>query len=126
MEEASAKDLWTVNRYLKEPVGDGGKSHIPTLRAKDNNGIVRVATMNKGKAEVLHKVFFPPKPMESTVPVGYQYPVPLPPPDIISKDQIRRHVRALSLYKASGPDGIPNIVLQKAIDIIKDYLDYIY
>jgi hypothetical protein len=41
LEEASDRDLWTSNRYLKDPIGDGGKSRIPTLKVKDDNGIVR-------------------------------------------------------------------------------------
>lgn len=120
LEEASAKDLWTVNRYLKELVGDGSKSYIPMLRVNEEDGTASEITTNEEKAEVLHK------PAQLTVPANYIYLVPLPLPDDITKDQIQRHVKALSPYKASSPDGIPNIVLQKMVDIIEDYLNYIY
>ena len=81
---------------------------------------------NKGKAEAFHKIFFPPKPAESTVPVDFNYPEPLLSPDTITKDQIIRHIKALSSYKASGPNEIPNILLQEAMELIVDYLDHIY
>ena len=81
---------------------------------------------NKAKAEAFHKIFFPPKPAESTVPVDVIYPEPLPPPDTITKDQIAQHIKALSPYKVSGPDEIPNIVLQEAMEHIVDYLAHIY
>ena len=40
LKEASAKDLWMVNQYLKELVGNKGKSHIPTLKIKKEDGTV--------------------------------------------------------------------------------------
>jgi len=47
-----------------------------------------------------------------------------PPP--ISKAQLRQQIERLSPYKASGPDGIPNVVLQKSVNLIEDYLLQIY
>jgi ribonuclease HI len=126
LEEASERDLWTSNRYLKEPVGDGGKSRIPTLKVKDGDGLVREIASNADKAEAFHRVFFPPKPLTSSVPTNFQYPSPLPAPPIISKDRIRKHIRSLSPYKASGPDGIPNVVLQRTVDLIEDYLEPLF
>ena len=29
--EAGTKDLWTANRYIRDPVGDGGRPRIPSL-----------------------------------------------------------------------------------------------
>ena len=40
LEEASDNDLWNINRYLKAPVGDGGKSYIPSLKVKEEDGLV--------------------------------------------------------------------------------------
>ena len=88
LEEASDRDLWTSNRYLKDPIGDGGKSRIPTLKVKDNSGRQSEVASNADKAEVLHKVFFPPKPAQSSVPENFQYPTPLPPPSEISLEQV--------------------------------------
>ena len=44
----------------------------------------------------------------------------------INREQIKWCALSLSPYKAPGPDGIPNIVLMKVIDIILDHLYYIY
>jgi hypothetical protein len=49
-------------------------------------------------------------------------PDPLPP----EKEDIARIIQKLSPYKALGPDGILNIVLQKCLDDIADHLLYIY
>ncbi|KAF8152317.1 hypothetical protein B0H34DRAFT_632568, partial [Crassisporium funariophilum] len=81
---------------------------------------------NEEKAAALAKSFFPAKPTNSSVPPNHEYPNPLPDPPPISLDQIRQQVRRLSPYKANGPDEIPNIVLQKTIDLIKHYLLHIF
>ena len=31
LEDMSVSDIWTANRYLRDPVGDGGSPQIPTL-----------------------------------------------------------------------------------------------
>ena len=80
---------------------------------------------NEGKAAAFYKIFFPPKPAESSVPAEFIYPEPLLPPNTITKEQIIRHIKALSPYKASGPDKIPNIVLQESAEIIVEYLNHI-
>lgn len=122
LEEASDSDLWTANRYLKDPIGDGGKARIPTLKVKEVDGTTREVSTNTDKAEIFNKIFFPPKPDTSSVPENFDYPNPLPPPPAIEKEQIRRQILSLSPYKASGPDGIPNVVLQKSLEFIEDYL----
>ena len=38
LEEATDNNLWNVNQYLKELVGDRGKSYIPTLKVKEGDG----------------------------------------------------------------------------------------
>jgi hypothetical protein len=50
--------------------------------------------------------------------------IPDPPP--ITSKQIEEQIHCLSLYKASGPDEIPNIVLQKSYELIADYLLHIF
>jgi hypothetical protein len=56
----------------------------------------------------------------------FEYPDPLPNPPLPDKPRIERFIRKLSPYKAPGPDGIPNIVLQKCYNLIADHLMYIY
>jgi len=126
LEEAADHELWTANRYLREPTGDGGKTHIPTLKVRNERGIVREVNMNNEKAEISSKVFFPLKPGSSSIPEDPQYPQPMPNPPPISKAQVRQQIERLSPYKASRPDGISKMVLQKTIDLLEDYLLYIY
>ena len=38
LEEMTAADMWTANKYIKEPTSDGGCSCIPTLKTKDEEG----------------------------------------------------------------------------------------
>jgi ribonuclease HI len=126
LEEMTAEDIWMANRYLKEPIGDGGSPRIPTLRTKDEEGNEIALTSNEAKAKIFGKTFFPPPPLAPTIPPNYQYPEPLPDPEPITKEQVIRQIKRLSPYKAHGPDGIPNVVLQRCIEIIEDRLLTIY
>jgi len=122
LEEVADHDLWTANGYLKELTGDRGKTHIPTLKIRSEGGFTREVNTNEEKAEIFSNVFFPSKPAQTSVPEEYQYPVPMPNPPLISKAQLHQQIDRLSLYKASSPDSIPNIVLQKSADVLEDYL----
>ena len=44
----------------------------------------------------------------------------------ITREQIHKQLRKTKLFKAPGPDGIPNVVLSNSIDLIMDRLFYIY
>ena len=128
LENAAEQDLWTANRYLREPTGDGGKSRVPTLKVVDEgaNGLVREVNTNEGKAKALAHLFFPKKPDVSRTPDNYEYPDPLPPPPPITSDQIERQIKRLSPFKACGPDGIPNVVLQKCLAQLLDHLVHLF
>jgi len=106
------KDIWTANKYISEPVSDGGKPRIPTLRVKAPNCNTREIYANEDKAKALVNSFFPKKPAELTVPANPIYPQPLDEPDQLFKERIHRHIAKLSPHKVPGPDGIPNIILQ--------------
>jgi Reverse transcriptase (RNA-dependent DNA polymerase) len=54
------------------------------------------------------------------------YPIDIPNLPGITKDQIRRHAAKLRPHKAPGPDGIPNVVLTRSINIIIEHLLYIF
>ena len=109
LEEAIDHDLWTSNRYLKDPIGNGRKAKISMLEVKEDDGSTKEIASNAEKA----KIFSPPMPEALLVPSNYPYLAPLPTLPVITKDQICRHVNSLSAYKASRPDGISNVVLQK-------------
>jgi len=126
LENTDAADIWSVNKYLMNPSGDGGQTRIPTLKVKGNDGIPREVNTNKGKANILSEAFFLLKPAASTVPQAHKYPDPLPPSAPVTKEQIHAHIAKLSPYKAPGLDRIPNIVLQKSANLIVPYLLPIY
>ena len=127
LENAAEQDLWTANQYFKEPTGDGGKSHIPTLKVPgEMDGLTGEINTNDGKAKALAQVFFPKKPDQSRVPEDYEYPEPLLLPPPVTLEQITCQIRRLSPFKASGPDKIPNVVLQKCLEQLLDYLVYLF
>ena len=126
LENLIGDDIWTTNKYIKNPVGDGGVSRIPTIRARNENGEETATNDNEEKARIFAKAFFPPPPNGIDVNAVQVYPDPLPDPPPPTKQQIERTIRRLPSYKAPGPDGIPNIVLQKSFDMIADHLLYIY
>ena len=125
LEEMTAADIWTANKYIKEPAGDGGCSRIPALKIRSEEGAERLIRDNEAKANIFARTFFPPPPPLQEQE-EHQYPEPLPDPPQINEEQVKRHIAKLSPYKAHGPDGIPNIVLQKCVDIIGTRLTRIF
>jgi hypothetical protein len=125
LEEATVSDIWTANRYFKEPSGDGGSPRIPTLKVNHEGNTITVND-NEEKATIFAKTFFPTRPTNSSVLTSSAYPEPLPNPRRITKKQILAQIQRLSPYKASGPDGIPNVVIQKCADLILDHLYHIF
>lgn len=127
LENITGPDLWTANRFISTPLGDAGKTKIPPLKVSQADGSTIVASSEAQKAEVLAKSFFPPRPAESSVPTDFIYDDPIPGTyHNFSRAQIRAQVSKLSPYKAPGPDGIPNVVLMKCIDVIIDRIFFIF
>jgi hypothetical protein len=122
----TAADMWTANKFIREPVGDGGSPRIPTLKVTNQAGEEVFISSNEEKARTFAKMFFPPPPPRVERHEHFEYPEPLPDPPRISASQIRRHIAKLSPYKAPGPDGIPNIVLQKCVNTLISRLIRIY
>src|ERR1700678_198148 len=126
LEDMTAADMWTANKFIREPVGDGGSPRIPTLKVKSQEGVEILVNDNEEKARIFARLFFPPAPPIQENYDQFEYPEPLPDPPRITVGQIRRLIAKLSPHKAPGPDGIPNIVLQKCVDIIISRLIRIY
>jgi len=66
---------------------------------------------------------------DKTIVLGLRragFPEEVAPLPRITREQINWRTHSLSPYKAPGPDGIPNIVLTKNINVIIDHLYYIY
>jgi ribonuclease HI len=125
LERATDPDLWTANRYITAPPSDCGKTRIPELTYTSNEGQCR-ARSNEEKGRVLAKTFFPEKPSTINVDGPTETPTPICTADPISREQVKRALARLKLYKAPGPDGIPNIVLTKCADMIESRLWYIF
>ena len=60
------------------------------------------------------------------MPANYEYPDPLPDLLQIVKAQLDTKVNRLSPYKVYSPDEIANIVIQKCLNLLSDYLLYIF
>jgi len=58
--ELRGKELWTAHQYVSIPMGDRGKSRIPTLKVTED-GTARDATTNEEKSTALCHIFFPQK-----------------------------------------------------------------
>jgi ribonuclease HI len=126
LEEMTASEIWTANKYIKEPVGDGGNPRIPTLKSKNAAGVESSISSNEGKAKVLAATFFPPPPALEQDYSNEEYPDPLPDPPKITMEQLLRHILKPAPYKAHGPDEVPNVVIQKCAPLIQNRLIRIY
>ncbi|KAJ8585798.1 hypothetical protein M405DRAFT_706863, partial [Rhizopogon salebrosus TDB-379] len=80
------------------------------------------ASTNEEKSATLANAFFPPPPTFSSVPDGFEYPAPVPTPQPITEDQLKRSIMKLSPYKAPGPDGICNIVFKRCTNLLLPHL----
>jgi hypothetical protein len=118
--------IWTANKFIKEPAGDGGCPRIPTLKTRNDDGITTHVNDNGDKAALFARTFFPLPPPIHEDQEHFDYPEPLQNPPQISPEQVQRHITKLSPYKAHVPDGIPNVVLQRCTDILIERLTYIF
>ena len=125
LENATSRDIYTTNKYLNSEPSDYSSTWIPPLKTTNLQQHEELATENSAKAEALAEVFFPPPPVESIIP-DCTYPEPLKARGFFSREDIRSAIKKLKSYKAPGKDGIQNVVIQKCVDTIIDYLYYIY
>ena len=121
-----ANNIWTANKFIKEPAGDGGCPRIPILKIKDEQGTNVCVNDNGDKAKSFAKNFFPTPPEQPVEQDQADYPEPLPDPPQLTPSQIQQHITKLSPFKAHGPNGLPNVMLQKCSDMIIKQLSRIY
>ena len=119
----TSANIWTANKFIKEPTGNGGCPRVPTLETKDGNGNKIHVNNNEEKAKLFAKTFFPDALNRSIDYSQHKYPKPLPDPLQLTK---AKHIAKLSLYKAHRPDGILNIVLQQCTNLITNQLTIIF
>lgn len=124
LEDIMERDIWTASKYILQPFTDGSTSRIPTLMKQNEQGkILEEAWTNVNKSRLLSEVFFPKHPL--TLPdhpmdaLPYPKPLPFTPPTL---QQLECQIHHTGPYKAPGPDGVPNIVLQQVFHLIGQWL----
>ena len=125
LENASGNDLWIANAYIVNPGGDGGKSRIPTLKGKDQEGQETLASTNEEKSALLARSLFPDPPPLSSVLPDYNYPDEVETWTDITAVQLTAAINKLSPLKAPGPDRVANIVFQKC-RTLTEYLLHLF
>lgn len=69
LEEATSKDIYIANKYLKSKLTDYASARIPDLKTRSaNNGPNTTVTENIYKAKVLAETFFPPPTSHLPIP----------------------------------------------------------
>ena len=124
-EKATDPNLWTAHKYITALPGDCGKTRIPNLNYADSEGQQK-ARLKEEKGWILVRTFFPDKPKPSKEGSGTITPNSICKADPISREQVTRALQRLRLFKALGPDRIPNIILTKCTDLIESRLWYIF
>ena len=94
-----AADVWTANKYIREPAGDGGSPRIPTLRVINQADEQVLINDNEDKARTFVKMFFPPPPPRVEDHKDYQYPEPLLDPPLLT-------VRYEGTYQSYPPTSL--------------------
>ena len=125
LESANSRDIYTANKYLNSELSDYSSTRIPPLKTTNFQQQEVIVTENSAKAEALAEAFFPPPPVEPIIP-ECAYPELLKARGYFSREDIRKAIKKLKPYKAPGEDGIQNIVIQRCVDTVIDYLYYIY
>jgi hypothetical protein len=115
LKNTSEQNKSTANRYISEPESNGSKTYIPQLEMPQPDSAPTMAVMNEEKTHVLKRTFLPPPPAMPSDFSNVEYQMLLPNVPEIKETQITRQAARLSSYKASGPDHIPNIVIQQSI-----------
>ena len=118
-------DIYAIQCLISAPASDGGKVRIPALKYKEGD-INKMATSNVEKGAALAKGFFPQKLQMQNPQEGAVYPKECSKAGKVTEEQIQKQLKKLKLYKAPGPDGIPNIVLTKNTDLLAKRLLPIY
>lgn len=117
----SIEDFWKVARWARRR-GAARPSFTPTLRYGG-----REFESPKEKARLLREVLHPKPPDAdlSDITEDYAYPEPLTAPRITTWE-VKRAIDRVSPNKAPGPDGLPNLALQRALPIIGPYLTHLF
>jgi len=113
VKEADEATIWKVKKYLDTTPTS---IYISTITGS--------AASNDEKAEILRTTFFPQPPQAdlSDIQMASYLEVVPSPRTLITPSQVGNAIEKLALKKAPGPDEIPNLVLKKCYDEIKEHL----
>ena len=118
LEAAQGPDIWTATCYISSPADDGGRQCIPTLKVTQADSMTSEVTTNEEKAATFYQPFFPPKPAVTGVPNNPEYPAQVKYKFQLSEAQLHQQISRLKPHKAPGGDGIPNVVLKQAAELL--------
>ncbi|KAJ5094940.1 reverse transcriptase [Penicillium argentinense] len=113
VEEATQdiQGFWNLAKWARNR-GTPRATFTPTLQAGDRTYETAVE-----KAQILQETLFPPAPDAELGDLqGFIYPTSIDMP-AITQDEVTRVVLRTASHKAPGPDGIPNAVLKKALEV---------
>jgi len=111
------KTVCTAHKYLSREPNDGGKTQVPTLRVKQENGHVRTVETNTDKSRVLQDTFLEPE-GDGAWQEEEDYTIPKFKYEPITDDQILQEISCRGPYKAAGANGITNVVFIQCIDLL--------
>src|SRR6266481_4481593 len=126
LEGMTGKELWSANWYISNQIGDGGKQCIPTLKVVNGSGEPVELCTNAEKGAAFGNIFFPNRLMASLVPLDPMYLLSVEYKFELSREQLHQHIARLQPFKATREDGIPNIVVKEAQDLLAEYLLWIF
>ena len=126
LEGLDKDSVYTANKYITTPIGDGGRTSIPALKSQNTQGDIIEAVTNEEKSQLLARSFFPPPPDTSTVPRDAVYPTPVEKFAPFTEQEVERSITSTASFKAPGPDGICNIVFKRCKDQLTPYLTQIF
>ena len=126
LEGLTQDSIYTANKYITNPYGDGGRTSIPVLRALDPQGNIAEAVTNDEKSRMLARAFFPPLPTVSSVPHGFNYPSTIEPFSPFTEEEVHKAIASTASFKAPGPDGICNIVFKRCSEQLTPYLTHLF
>ena len=124
LEGITEQDIWKAARFAQNLLSDGSRTCISTLYTKSaSNETVTTHETPWQKAAVLKEMFFPPKPHHLPPYPGDSDPPPAPLPfSTLPLSAVHQCIKKLHLFKAPGPDSIPNIVLKHASEVLAPLL----
>ena len=126
LEGLDKNSIYTANKYVTTPIGDGGRTSIPVLKYQNPQGDIAEAITNEEKSQLLARSFFPPPPAVSTVPQDAIYPTPVEKFVPFTEHEVERTIARSASFKAPGPDGICNIVFKRCKDTLTPYITQIF